>query len=80
MLEGAKLAVMPLGSPLADKLTAALNVLFGVLVTLMVPWAPAATLREAAETARAKLGAGRTVSLLVAVLEIPPPVAVMVMV
>jgi hypothetical protein len=80
MLEGAKLAVTPLGSPLTARLTAALKVPLAVVVKVTLPRLPAARLSELGETASVKVGGSSRVSVLVAVLVIPPPVAVMVMV
>ncbi len=44
-LEGLKEAVTPLGKPDADKLTVPVNPFCGVIVTVLVPLAPCATLR-----------------------------------
>jgi hypothetical protein len=80
MLAGAKLAVIPLGTPLTARLTAALKLVLAVVVKVTLPRLPAATVSELGETASVKVGGTSRVTVLVAVLVIPPPAAVMVMV
>lgn len=78
MLVGEKLAVIPLGSPLTDRFTAALNVALAVVVTVTVAWPPAAKVAGLDEMARVNVGTGRMVSVMFAVLVNPPPDALMV--
>jgi len=64
VLEGLKVAITPLGSADADKLTLPLNPFCGVTVTVLVPLAPCVTLMLLGEAARAKLGAGKVMDTL----------------
>ncbi len=65
---GLNAAVTPLGSPDADKLTAALNPFCGVTVTVLVPLAPCVIVTVPGDADRLKLGGGAfTVRLTVVV-------------
>jgi hypothetical protein len=77
MPAGAKLALTPPGSPLADKLTADLNPLSAAVAIVMVVELPALTVALVAPGVRLKLGA-TTVNATGVVRVIPPPVPVMV--
>ena len=56
-----KEAVTPLGRPVAARVALLENPFFGVSVMVDVPDAPWATLRDAGDAERVKLGAGLTV-------------------
>ena len=75
-LVGAKVAVTPLGSPLADKAMAELNPVPAAVVTVMAVDAARATLAVVALNESVKVPV--TVRLRVCVLVTPPPVAVTV--
>ena len=75
---GLKLTVVPVGAPLADRLTALLKPPLTVVVMVEVPWAPCATLTEAGAALMVKSGAV-TVSVTVVVCWVPPPLPVTVM-
>ena len=75
MLLGAKLAVMPVGSPTTDIATAELNPFSRAVVNVMGIEPPGATLALVALGIKVKLGA-RMVRLRVCVLVTPPPDAV----
>jgi hypothetical protein len=77
MLDGEKLAVTPLGTPVMDKATAPLNPLASTEVRVMRAEVPATTVALAALAVSVKLGVN-TVRLRLAVLLIPPPAAAMV--
>jgi len=77
MVAGAKLALMPVGSPLTEKLTAELKVALAAVVKVTLLCPPRVTV-TAALAPRLKLGAISTVTVLLAVLMTPPPVAVIV--
>ena len=59
--EGENCAVKPVGNPVTVKVIAALNVEFGLVVSVRLLEAPAATLTDVAEAASVKVGAGDTV-------------------
>jgi len=59
---GVKAPETPLGNPVTEKATAALNVEFGVVVNVTVLDAPTTTLVEVAEGTRVNVGAGATVT------------------
>ena len=75
MLAGVNVAVMPLGNPLIDNATAALNPLPAALVIVIGVEAPGATLGPVALDERVKLAGGKTVSANVRVLVVFPPTA-----
>jgi len=75
MLVGAKLPLTPVGSPLIDKATAALNPFTRAVVNVMGIEPPGATLAFVALGVSVKLGGGRIVRLKVRVLVVPPPTA-----
>ena len=79
MLEGARLAVTPLGSPLADNTTGDWNPFNTVVESLIAVEPPGVTVALAAFNASVKLGAGKTVRLTGCVFVTPPPAAVTVM-
>ena len=79
MLAGLKLAVTPVGMPVADNVTLLLNPPATVDVIVEVPLDPWSTVTEAGLAESAKLGAV-TVSANVVVSVSPPPVPVTVMV
>lgn len=60
--EGENCAVRPDGNPVAVKVIAALNVEFGVVVSVRLLDVPAATLADVVEVARVNVGAGATVT------------------
>ena len=60
-------AVTPLGRPDADKLTLALNPFCGVIVTVLVPVAPAVTVAGDVDRLKVGTGAAFTVRLRVTV-------------
>ena len=62
VLAGRNCAVTPVGKPFAESVTAALNVELGVVVSVRVLEAPAATLMEVAEDTSVNVGAGGTVT------------------
>jgi len=78
MLEGAKLAVTPLGSPLADNTTGDWNPFNTVVDSLIAVRPPSATVVLVAFETRVKLGGGKTVRLTGCVFVTPPPTAVTV--
>lgn len=77
MLVGAKVGVTPLGNPLTDRATAALNPFTRAVERLMGIELPAVTLPLPALTRKVKLGV-RTVRLKAWVRVMPPPAAVRV--
>ena len=81
MLAGAKVAVTPLGIPVADSAIADLNPFSAAVETVTVVEPPAATVARAAVvaalTVKEKLGAA-TVTAIEAVRERPPPLPLMV--
>ena len=79
MVEGEKLAVTPLGTPLIDMFTAELNPLAPVVARMMRMLAPGTTLALVAAADKVKLGVN-TVREKLWDLVIPPPVPVTVMV
>ena len=82
MVAGVKLAVTPLGNPLADKATAESKPPEMVLVIVEVPDEPLATVIEPGDALRLKLGlaAAVTVKLTVVVCVVPPPTPLTVIV
>jgi hypothetical protein len=79
MVLGLKLTVVPVGTPVAERLIALLKPPLTVVVIVDVPGLPCMTLREVGEAEMVKLGAAVTVSVTVAVRWIPPPLPVTVM-
>lgn len=79
---GLKVAVTPVGIPLADSAIAELNPPETAVVTVELPLAPCTTETEVGEAASVKAGTGAdvTVSEMVAECVIPPPVPVTVIV
>jgi hypothetical protein len=77
VLAGLKDAVTPVGKPVALKATVPLKASFGVIVTVAVPWLPAATFTLETEES-VKPGAAATVNAMVACAARAPDVAVMV--
>jgi hypothetical protein len=75
---GLKLTVVPLGTPVADRLMALLKPPLTVVVMVEVPELPAATLTEVGEPVSVKLGGTVTVRVTVALCWIPPPFPVTV--
>jgi len=80
MLLGLKLAVTPDGKPVADRLTAWLNPLSNVVVTVDVPEFPCWTVSDVGDTASVKFGGTATVRLTVVLYCAVPPLPVTVMV
>jgi hypothetical protein len=78
MLEGAKLAVTPLGSPVRDKTTADWNPFNPATDSLIGVEPPRAIVALVAFNVSVKLGGGNTVRLTGCVFVTPPPVAVTV--
>jgi len=78
MLGDARLAVTPLGSPLADNTTGDWNPFNAVVESLIAVEPPGVTVALAAFNASVKLGAGKTVRLTGCVFVPPPPTAVTV--
>jgi hypothetical protein len=78
MLAGAKPAVTPFGSPLADNAICDWNPYRAAVVSFTVVDAPRDTAAPGALDASEKLGGGKTVRLTIWVLVTPPPVAVTV--
>lgn len=78
MLEGAKLAVIPLGSPVRDKATADWNPFNPATDSLIAVEPPRSTVALVAFNVSVKLGGGNTVRLTGCVFVTPPPVAVTV--
>jgi hypothetical protein len=72
---GLKVAVTPLGRPLAATAMAELNPPVTVVVNVAVPFAPLATVTVAGEALTAKAGAAVTVSAIVAVWVVDPLLA-----
>ncbi len=64
VLEGLKVAITPLGSADADKLTLPLNPFCGVTVTVLVPLAPCVTLMLLGEADRLNCGGGKVIETL----------------
>jgi hypothetical protein len=79
-LAGLKEAVTPLGRPEADKLTLPLKPFCGVMVTVLVPFAPCIIVRLLgdAESVKFAAGAGFTVSDMLVVLVMLPDIPVIV--
>ena len=73
-----KAAVTPVGNPEAARVTLPENPFTGVIVIVLLPLAPLATLRAVGELERLKLGATTTVKLIVVVSVRLPEVPVMV--
>jgi hypothetical protein len=78
MLEGKSCAVMPAGSPVTLRVTAALKLKLAVVVSVTVWELPAETLMEVAEDAKENVGAGATVTEIAMGFFVAPLVAVMV--
>jgi len=78
-LDGEKLAVTPLGTPLAVIATVELNAAAPVTVKVTVADVPCMMLAEVALSVRVKPGRGVTVTCIEVVWVTPPPFAVMVM-
>src|SRR5208337_467707 len=76
---GLKVTVVPVGTPVADRLIELLKPPLTVVVIVDVPGLPCIILREVGEADIVKLGVAVTVSVTVAVRWIPPPLAVTVM-
>src|SRR5215471_15293833 len=76
---GLKLTVVPVGTPLADRLMALLKPPLTVVVMVELPWAPCATLTEVGAALMVKLGGAVTVRVTLVVCWIPPPLPVTVM-
>lgn len=77
---GLKVTVTPEGKPDADNATAASKLPAIVVVTVVVPLLPGATVTAVGEAETAKLGGTVTVRLTVVVCVRPPPVPVTVIV
>lgn len=78
-LAGKICTVTPLGSPETVSVMAALKVAFGVVVTVTLLEAPAATLIDVAEDVSVNVGAGATVTETEFVCDVDPLLAVTVM-
>ena len=78
---GLKLTLVPLGIPVADRVTALLKPFLMVVLMAEVAWCPARMVSEGGVAVSVKLGwvGAITVIVIVAVCLIPPPLAVMVM-
>lgn len=75
MLAGRNCAVTPVGNPVTVSVTAALNVEFGVVVSVNVLDAPGVTLREVSDDASVNAGNGGIVTDSDAVCFVAPPLA-----
>jgi hypothetical protein len=78
VLLGLNEAVTPLGRPDADKLTLPLKPFCGVIVMVLAPLAPCASVKLFGDAERAKFGGGVTVREMVVICESTPDVPVMV--
>src|SRR5215467_7290484 len=76
---GLKLTVVPVGTPLADRLMALLKPPLTVVVMVEVPWAPCATLTEVGAALMVKSAGAVTVSVTLVVCWVPPLLPVTVM-
>ena len=77
MILGLKVIVTPLGAPVADRLIGLLKPLVSDVVMVDVPWFPGATLNELGEAEIPNVGGSVTVSVMVVLCCIPPPLPVM---
>ena len=77
---GLKLTVVPVGTPLADRLMALLKPPLTVVVMVEVPCAPCATLTEDGAALMVKSAGAVTESVTLVVCWIPPPLPVTVIV
>ncbi len=76
---GLKLTVVPVGTPVADRLIELLKPPLTTVVIVDVPRLPCMTMSEAGEAEMVKLGTAVTVSVTVVLCWVPPPLPVTVM-
>src|SRR5271167_3390830 len=76
IVPGLKLTVVPVGIPEAERLIELLNPPLMAVVMVDVPWLPCTTLSEEGEAEIVKFGSAVTVSVIVVICWVPPPLPV----